>query len=547
MKRITYFINKGFTDVGQAALIISALGLLTQLLGFVRDRALAHVLGPTQLLDIYYTAFRIPDFLFNSIATLVSVTILLPFLANHLKDDSERVNAKKFLSDMASFFALLIAIISVIVFFAMPYIAKIIAPAYSVADTKTLISISRIMLLSPVFLGFSNIFGIVTQYYKQYALWSCAPLVYNLGIVIGITVLFPQFGLWGLAWGVVLGAAGHMLLQIPAVKKHRLFPSFQRYSWATIKTVFMQAIPRTIALSLNSLVLIWIVAFASKFGVGAVSLFTFALTVQMVPVSMIGLSFAVASFPHLAKSHAENAHDNFYNTAHSVTEKIFFWSLPASVVFFIFRTQIVYILLGSYKFTYAHAQVTGAALGIFVLSLATQGILYVLVRMYYAVGNTKQPLIVNSISAVALVALIYVGYEATLYMPGAVNALTNLFGISGLPHANMIVLPLAYTLGEYINIGLMYISIKKHFPRYTARSIISHGADVIGAGILLAVVLYGGLQMSYGLVPSVISAKTELARVLTVGLVGGALWATVLVFANNKHIMPLFHKLRIIK
>ena len=547
MKRITYFINKGFTDVGQAALIISALGLLTQLLGFVRDRALAHVLGPTQLLDIYYTAFRIPDFLFNSIATLVSVTILLPFLAQHLKDQEDRVNAKKFLSDMASFFALLIAIISVIVFFAMPYIAKIIAPAYSVADTKTLISISRIMLLSPVFLGFSNIFGIVTQYYKQYALWSCAPLVYNLGIVIGITVLFPQFGLWGLAWGVVLGAAGHMALQIPAVKKHRLFPSFQRYSWATIKTVFMQAIPRTIALSLNSLVLIWIVAFASKFGVGAVSLFTFALTVQMVPVSMIGLSFAVASFPHLAKSHAENAHDNFYNTAHSVTEKIFFWSLPASVVFFIFRTQIVYILLGSYKFTYAHAQVTGAALGIFVLSLATQGILYVLVRMYYAIGNTKQPLIVNSISAVVLVALIYVGYEATLYMPGAVNALTNLFGISGLPHANMIVLPLAYTLGEYINIGLMYISIKKHFPRYTARSIISHGADVIGAGVLLGIVLYGGLHMSYSLVPSVISAKTELARVLVVSLVGGALWATVLVFAKNKHIMPLWQKIRIVR
>ncbi len=544
MKRITDFINKGFIDVGQAALIISALGLLTQILGFVRDRALAHVLGPTQLLDIYYTAFRIPDFLFNSVATLVSVTILLPFLAQHLKDQENRLNAKKFLSDMASFFALLIAVISVIVFFAMPYIAKIIAPQYGLADTKLLISISRIMLLSPVFLGFSNIFGIVTQYYKQYALWSCAPLVYNLGIIIGVTVLFPHFGLWGLAWGVVLGAAGHMALQIPAVKKHRLFPTLHRYSWETIKTVFVQAIPRTIALSLNSLVLIWIVAFASKFGVGAVSLFTFALTVQMVPVSMIGLSFAVASFPHLAKSHAESAHDNFYNTAHNVTEKIFFWSLPASIVFFIFRTQIVYILLGSYKFTYMHAKVTGAALGIFVLSLATQGILYVLVRMYYAVGNTKQPLIVNGISAVALVALIYFGYEATLYIPGAVTALTNLFGISGLPHANMIVLPLAYTLGEYINLGLMYISIKKHFPRYTARSVVSHGADVIGAGILLAVVLYGSLHMSYSLVPSVISAKTELARVLVVSLVGGVLWATVLVFAKNKHIMSILAKIK---
>ncbi len=541
MKRITDFINKGFIDVGQAALIISALGLITQILGFVRDRALAHVLGPTQLLDIYYTAFRIPDFLFNSIATLVSVTILLPFLANHLKEEGDRVNAKKFLSDMASFFALLIAVISVIVFFAMPAIAKIIAPQYGLTDTKLLISISRIMLLSPVFLGFSNIFGIVTQYYKQYALWSCAPLVYNLGIVIGITVLFPQFGLWGLAWGVVLGAAGHMALQIPAVKKHRLFPTFHRYSWTTIKTVFMQAIPRTIALSLNSLVLIWIVAFASKFGVGAVSLFTFALTVQMVPVSMIGLSFAVASFPHLAKSHAENAHDNFYHTAHTVTEKIFFWSLPASVVFFIFRTQIIYILLGSYKFTYVHAKVTGAALGIFVLSLATQGILYVLVRMYYAVGNTKQPLIVNGTASLLLIAMVYVGYTATIQYPQIVAYITNIFGITGLPHANLIMLPLAYTIGAYINLGLMYISIKKHFPRYSARSIVNHGADVVGASILLAVVIYGGLQMSYSLVPTVISAKTELARLLVVSLVGGALWATVLVFAKNKHIMPLLN------
>ncbi|MGI9118135.1 MAG: murein biosynthesis integral membrane protein MurJ [Minisyncoccia bacterium] len=547
MKRITAFIHKGFTDIGQAALVISLLGLLTQLLGFVRDRSLAHVLGPTQILDIYYTAFRIPDFLFNSIATLVSVTILLPFLANHLKEDENRINAKKFLSDMASFFALLIACVSVVVFFAMPYIAKIIAPQYSAVDIKTLVSISRIMLLSPVFLGFSNIFGIVTQYYKQYALWSCAPLVYNLGIVFGVMVLFPYFGLAGLAWGVVLGAVGHMALQIPAVKKHNLFPSFQKYSWATIKTVFMQAIPRTIALSLNSLVLIWIVSFASKFGVGSVSLFTFALTVQMVPVSMIGLSFAVASFPHLAKSHAENAHENFYNTAHNVTDKIFFWSLPASIVFFIFRTQIVYIFLGSYKFTYAHARVTGAALGIFVLSLATQGILYVLIRMYYAVGNTKQPLIVNSVSAAALVALIYVGYQATLYMPKFVLMLTSLFGISGLPHANMIVLPLAYTVGEYVNLGLMYVSIKKHFPRYGIKSILNHRADVLGAGILLAVVLYGGLHMSYSLVPSVISAKTELARILVVGLVGGLLWSVLLMFTKNKHIVPLWKKIRIVK
>jgi len=544
VKRITAFINKGFIDIGQAALIISVLGLLTQIFGFVRDRALAQVLGPSQLLDIYYTAFRIPDFLFNSVATLVSVTILLPFLAQHLKDSEDRVNAKKFLSDMASFFALLIAVISVIVFFTMPYIAHIIAPGYNDADVKLLISISRIMLLSPVFLGFSNIFGMVTQYYKQYVLWSCAPLVYNFGIIVGIIVLFPKFGLWGLAWGVVLGAAGHMALQIPAVRKHKLFPTFHRYSWATIKNVFAQAIPRTIALSLNSLVLIWVVSFASRFGVGSVSLFTFALTVQMVPAYMVGLSFAIASFPHLAKSHAENAYDNFYHTAHTVTEKIFFWSFPASIVFFIFRTQIIYILLGSYKFTYTHAQVTGAALGIFVLSLATQGILYVLVRMYYAVGNTKQPLIVNGTASILLISMVYVGYNATVFYPGLIAGITNVFGITGLPHANLIVLPLAYTIGNYINLGLMYISIKKYFPRYSARSVLNHGADVVGAGLLLAVVLYGGLHMSYSLVPSVISAKTELARVLVVSLVGGVLWATVLVFAKNKHIMPIFHKLK---
>ncbi len=160
VKRIHAFIHKGFTDVGQAALIISGLGLLTQLLGFVRDRALAHVLGPTQLLDIYYTAFRIPDFLFNSVATLVSVTILLPFLANHLKDDDTRVKAKTFLSDMTSFFALLIAFISAVVFIFMPTIAHIIAPGFEQADLKLMVSVSRIMLLSPVFLGFSNIFEV---------------------------------------------------------------------------------------------------------------------------------------------------------------------------------------------------------------------------------------------------------------------------------------------------------------------------------------------------------------------------------------------------
>ena len=169
VKKILTFLNKEFHGVNEAALLLGGFAFVSQLLGLVRDRTLAHIIGPGPVLDIYYAAFRIPDFLYLSIASLASITVLMPFLIGKIQKNSDNgADARRFLNNVFSAYMMFMVGICILVALLMPYIAREVAPGFSNAQLALLVTTSRIMLFSPIFIGLSNLIGTITQIFRNF-------------------------------------------------------------------------------------------------------------------------------------------------------------------------------------------------------------------------------------------------------------------------------------------------------------------------------------------------------------------------------------------
>ena len=465
VKRILTFLNKEFHGVNEAALMLGGFAFLSQILGLIRDRTLAHLVGAGPMLDIYYAAFRIPDFLYISVASIASVTVLMPFLMDKLgSGDDGKARAQKFLNNVFSAFMLFMVVVSVLIAILMPFIAKYVAPGFSESQLELLVTVSRIMLLSPIFIGLSNLIGTVTQVFKNFFVFSLSPIFYNVGILIGIILLYPVIGVYGLGIGVVLGAMMHLLVQVPVVVKHRFFPRLvSKIVWQEIWQVVRVSAPRTLTLSCNSLAFIVLIAMASTLAPGSISLFTFSFNLQSVPVGIIGISYSVAAFPVLIRSFSMKDMDNFIIHIISASRQIIFWSLPVIALMAVLRAQIVRVVLGSSMFSWADTRLTAASVALFIISLASQGLVLLFVRGYYAAGNTKKPLIVNVFSSVMVVVFAFLILELFRAYPSVLSDLELLLRVGGVPGTMMLALPLAYALGSLLNFALIWVLFKKDF------------------------------------------------------------------------------------
>ncbi|MEI8270005.1 MAG: lipid II flippase MurJ [bacterium] len=464
MNKILKIFTKDFGNINQAAILLGFFTLLSQILALFRDRAIAHFVGPGANLDAYYAAFRIPDLIFISIASLASITVLIPFIVAKMKGEEVTTEARKFINDVFTTFFLAIVLVSLIAFLLMPFLVQIIAPGFSVSMQEKVILLSRIMLLSPILMGLSNLFGTITQLFRRFFLYSLSPLFYNLGIIFGIIFLYPIFGIFGMAFGVVLGASMHFLIQLISSSYCGFTLKFSNsINWNEIKDVVIISLPRTLGLAFNSIALIAIIALASFLKTGSISVFNFSFNLQSVPLNIIGISYAVAAFPTLAKSFSLGKKDIFKIQLKSAARQIIFWSLPITFLFIVLRAQIVRVILGSGSFSWDNTRLVAASLAIFSVSILAQGMTALLSRAYYAAGNTRRPLSVNLLSSIFIIILSYLLihiFNNFIFFRYFIESLLKVTDIEG---TAVLMLPLAYSIGTILNFILQWIFIKKDF------------------------------------------------------------------------------------
>jgi putative peptidoglycan lipid II flippase len=494
MERILRIFGREYGSINQAALLLGSFAILSQVLGLVRDRSIAHFIGPGSMLDAYYAAFRIPDLIFISIASLASVTVIVPFVIAKVSEGKVTEEARKFLNEVFTVFFTLMVSVAVVAFFILPHLMFIVAPGLSPMIQEKIILLSRIMLLSPILMGLSNLFGAVSQLYRKFVIYSLSPILYNLGIIVGVIFLYPIFDIYGLAIGVVLGAFLHFMVQAFASESCGFTPRFSvTINFSEIRKVVMTSLPRTLGLAFNNIALIAIVALASFLKPGSISIFNLSLNLQSVPLNIIGISYSVAAFPTLAKAFSVGKMDDFKTYLKSSARSIVFWSIPVTFLFIVLRAQIVRTILGSPSFSWDNTRLVAASLAIFSVSVLAQGMIALISRAYYAKGETKRPLIVNMISSILIILLAFFLtyiFNHSLVFRYFVESLLKVSDISG---TEVLMLPLAYSLGTIFNFLLHWYFLKQDFLKGEP-FIVKTFFQSLGASFFLGVVSYVSLN-----------------------------------------------------
>ncbi len=498
----------------EAAYILALFAICSQILALIRDRLLAHTFGAGIELDLYYIAFKIPDLLFVIFASTISIYVLIPFIAERMKDD-DASKARDFLSQVLSVFLIVYTLLALVLILLTPHMVRFLYPELTAHHTE-LVTLIRILLLQPLFLGISSLFGVVTQYYRRFLLYALSPLVYNLGIIIGIVCIYPLIGLPGLVIGVVLGAFGHLVIQIPYVRKSNLSPYITTaYTWKDIRPVLSVSISRAITLSLHQLLLLVFIVFAAQMHEGSVSVFQFAFNLQSVPLTIIGVSYSVAAFPLLAKLFAEGKMEEFGKNIHTALRHIMFWSIPVIALCIVIRAQFVRTILGSGSFDWSDTKLTAAIFAIFMLSLTAQAIHLLIVRALYALGNTRLPFLVTLVSSCIAIFSAFALYRLFSLSPETLRSLEHMLRLEGVVGTEVLALPIAYS-GALIIHCVLLLGLSHRALNLKLRSLVPNFLRALSAALITLIASYFTLN----LVVSILRTET-LGGIFVQGLIAG--------------------------
>jgi putative peptidoglycan lipid II flippase len=517
VKRLFSFLSKEIVGLHEAAYLLGFFAICSQILALFRDRILASEFGAGNILDIYYSAFRIPDIIFVTVASIVSVSVLIPFLMERMEKGEKE--AKDFIDTVFSFFFIFVSVSGIVAYVFTPFIMAKLFPLFRDSTSfPELIKLTRILILSPVFLGFSNLLASVTQLHKRFFLYAVSPVMYNLGIIFGIKALYPIFGLSGLGFGVIIGTILHFSIQVPYIIKSGLFPRFTlNIKYDFVKKIVLTSLPRTITVSANELAELLMVSFASFFVVGSISIFNFAFNLQSVPFSIIGISYSLAAFPTLTRLFTNGNKTEFVNQMIMSSRHIIFWSIPVSVLFIVLRAQIVRVILGAGRFNWEDTRLTAAALALFTVSLVAQNLVTLFVRSYYSQGKTKTPLIMNVLSAGIIVLssyyFIYL-FKNSIYFKYFIESIMK---VSDIPGTIVLMLPLGFSFGLFINLIVHWWGFVRHFPSFS-KPVLRTFFQAIGASVLMGYTAY----ISLGYFDGVFNVNTLLGIFLQ-GFISGIL------------------------
>ena len=501
LKRIFYSQTKTITF---AAFILAISALISRLLGLIRDRLLAGHFGAGQELDIYFAAFRIPDFVYGVLIAGGITAAFLPVFAGYFeqgKKGEQNSEWPKEATDLTnnllnSLLFLLILICGILAIFT-PYIIKFIIPGFSEENRALTIALTRIMFISPVIFGVSSIFSGILHYFNRFLSYSLAPILYNLGIIFGILFLVPYFGLFGLVYGVLIGAFFHLLIQIPAAKVSGYhYEFFLNPKSSGIKKIFKLMLPRTLGTAAYQINLIVVTAIASTLAAGSITVFNFSNNLHYFPIGLIGISFAVSSFPAFSRIWANGKKKEFLENFSSSFRQILFLIVPTSLLIFLLRAQIVRLILGTGKFGWMETRLTAAALGVFCFGILAEGIIPILSKTFFALHDTKTPVLIGVFSMILNVVFCF-SFVSFLKSP---NFFSNFFiyflKLEGIKDIGVIGLPLALSVAALFQASLLLIFLRRKIGRLKMGEIIPSGIKILIAGLFMFTVTYFVRQAS---------------------------------------------------
>jgi putative peptidoglycan lipid II flippase len=486
---IKELFSKQTQSITAAAFVVAALSFVSRILGVARDRILAGQLGAGASLDIYYAAFRIPDLIFNLLVLGALSAGFVPIFTGLLKNPLEKVkdvltfeknkSAWDLANNVLNIMTVGLSLLTVIGIIFTPELIKLTAPGFSSDQQAQTVTLTRIMFLSPLLLGISGILGGILQSFRNFFVDNLSPIMYNLGIIFGALYFLPRYGLPGLAYGVVLGAFFHMIVQVPSIFKLGFRYKFKfNLKDAFTKKIWVMMVPRTLSLAIAQINLIVVTIMASTLSQGSLSVFNLANNIQSFPLGIFAISYAIAAFPTLSAVAFKNKEliENFSKTL----RQILFFIIPSTVLLLTLRAQLIRVVLGSGKFDWQDTILTMHTLTYFAISLFAQAAIPLLVRVFYARHNSRMPFYIGLVSVVANVVL---SWRLPLLMMCGNNNVCQPLGVDGLA--------LAFSISSMINFIILWLVLRLELNGLDEKRVLFSTIKLLSAGVVSAAAIQG--------------------------------------------------------
>jgi putative peptidoglycan lipid II flippase len=484
--------------LAQAGLIVTALFLVSRVLGYVRTLAIAASVPDVGQLGPFYAAFRIPDFLFQLVAAGALSSALIPVVAALFATDEE-ARAWRVVSTVTTLMLSALVILAGIVLLFAPQLVAIITPGFDEEQLAQTTELTRIMVLSPLFLAGGAVATSVLNARGRFAAAGLAPLVYNGAIIVGAIALVPVFGIPGLAYGVVLGAAGHLLVQIPSLARlgARIRPRINlRDEQARLALTLMA--PRAIGLGATQVVFLVMTSLASEIGADAVTIFNFAFTLLQIPIGVIGVPLGVVLLPSLAREAATGGAAEFRRLLVRGLSMLGYVMLAIAALGIVVSPDVVQLLFGVADIGSEAMAATASALAVFLVGLTAHSLIAVLARAFYALQDTRTPV------AAALVAVVVNIVVA--------NMLVGPLGLDGLAAA--------IAISAWMETVTLFVLLHRRMPELELLSVWAVMGRTLIAAVLGAAVAFGveqALTAAWGQDPGFLRVLIRLVVAVTAG------------------------------
>ena len=374
----------------QGAILLSILTFGAYAAGLVRDRVFARTYGLGHELDAYNAAFILPELLFDVLVVSGLTAPFVPVFTTLRGRDPDA--APRFAQTVLTLAVLVVSIGCLVLLFVAPASAAIVVPGFDEQERALYVDLFRLMLLTPILFAASTALGEVLVAERRFLSYALAPILYNGGIVAGTLLFHDSLGIRAAAVGAVIGAVMHLGIRVLGVLRSSVPLRFRLdLRMPAVREFIRLMIPKMASAPIDQVTVLFFTAVGSTLAAGSVSAVSFARNFQSVPVSLIGVSIALAAFPGLSAAWAAGDRAGFAREVRRHGLSIGVLSTVAAIGLAIVGPIAIEVLLGGGKFDSQAVAVTAGVLAAFALSVPFDALGHLVARGLYATHNTLLP------------------------------------------------------------------------------------------------------------------------------------------------------------
>ncbi|MGE3278767.1 MAG: murein biosynthesis integral membrane protein MurJ [Candidatus Altimarinota bacterium] len=379
-------------------LLLALSSLLSRLIGVYRNHELANLFGASGVSDAYFAAFQIPDTLYRLfVFGAISASFVPLFLSLKKNDEQE---AWTFVSSVMNGFLLFVLGLALVMFFFAGSLVGVLYPEFTPELQALTSHLLRIMMVSPILFTLSSVFSGIENAFRSFWGFALAPIVYNLGILFGIFVLAPQMGIYGVAYGVVIGAFFHAFVQlIPSLRLGLQWKPVFVWSDA-FKKMFTLSIPRVLSMAGTQINFFIEGVIATTLALGNLTVLRYAQDIQSFPIGIIGLSMAISSFSIISHFVIDEKISELAQYLKDKLDHLLFLMIPAAFGLWVLRVPIIELVLGGGDFGQEAILLTANTLSYLCIGLVASALIPMLSRIFFAFHDTFWPFVITIASVV---------------------------------------------------------------------------------------------------------------------------------------------------